>query len=176
MSSAVMLIYALSSVSGAVSFKDVPAHVVYGYPSEKALAEQCVIAAAAKYQVPSDILKALLKQEAGYRGASVKNKNRTRDYGYAQTNSIHLPELARYGVTKEKLMYDPCVSIGTMAWMVAKHLAAAPRGPDGKISAMDYWKAIGNYHSKTPSLNKKYRESVWYHLQEIRGSYGSSTN
>lgn len=176
MSSALILITALSSLSGTASFKDIPAHVVYGYPSEKALIEQCVVAASVKYSVHIDILRALLKQEAGYRGASIRNTNRSRDYGYAQTNSIHLPELAKYGVTKEKLMYDPCASIGTMAWMVAKHLAAAPRAADGTISALDYWKAIGNYHSKTPSLNKKYRESVWRHLQEIRGNRGTGTN
>lgn len=176
MPSSLILITALSSLPWGVSFKDIPAHEVYGYPSEKALAEACVIAASGKYRVNIDILRALLKQEAGFRGASVGNKNGSRDYGYAQTNSIHLPELARYGVTKERLMYDPCASIGTMAWMVAKHLAAAPRAADGTISALDYWKAIGNYHSKTPSLNKKYRESVWRHLQEIRGNRGTGTD
>ncbi|MEB8287727.1 lytic transglycosylase domain-containing protein [Aeromonas veronii] len=129
--------------------------------SDEQAVETCLVAASQKYSVNYYLLKAVLKTEGGYRGAARENKNGSFDYGWAQTNSIHLPMLQQYGITKEKLMYDPCYSIGTMAWMLASELSKAAPGADG------FWQAVGNYHSKTPKHNLKYRKLVWKNLNAL---------
>lgn len=135
-------------------------------PDEAVMIDKCILAASQKYQIHPDILRAIRAQEAGYRGAAIRNTNRSIDYGYTGINSINLPTLGEYGVTKEMLMYDPCASVGAMAWFLAKHLAKAKPGAKG------FWEAVGNYNSKTPEKNRIYQEKVWRKLVEIRRMRG----
>jgi len=49
------------------------------------------------------------------------NRNGTYDIGLMQINSIHLPRLARYGITQSTLM-DACASTYVGAWIMADNI------------------------------------------------------
>lgn len=126
--------------------------------------EPCIMASSAKYPiVHPDLIRAIIKTESGGRNGIVsKNSNKSKDLGVMQINTIHLPELQRYGITRDQLINDPCTSIATGTWMLAKHLSKAKPGDQG------FWNAVANYHSKTPKYNSIYQRKVWQNLQAIR--------
>src|ERR1700678_2727823 len=117
----------------------------------------CINHAAITYHVPVSIILSVMKQEGGKNGQAVRNKNGTADLGVMQINSVWVPVLARYGYSKDKLQYDPCKNVEAATWLINRSMA------DGKTA----WQGIGNYHSKTPAYNKKYRESVYANFQRI---------
>lgn len=64
-------------------------------------------------------------------------------------NSIWLPQLAKYGITRERL-FDPCTNVMVGAWIYAGH-----------VRKYGYsWKAVGAFHSKTPDKSAVYVQKV----------------
>ena len=110
-----------------------------------------------RYNINPYLLAAIAKTESNFNANAVRqNTNGTRDIGVMQINSIHLPELAKYGVLESHL-YDPCTNITVGAWLLSRRQA-------------DYgntWEAVGTYHSKTPSYKWKYAEKVQGNLQQL---------
>lgn len=106
---------------------------------------------AAKYQkVNPLVLRAIAWQESHNRPEALnKNANGSTDYGLMQINSIHLPTLSRYGITKDTLM-EPCKSVYIAAWHLRRKM--------DKYG--NTWQAIGAYHSETPSLRDKYARQI----------------
>ncbi|WP_058034335.1 lytic transglycosylase domain-containing protein, partial [Burkholderia pseudomallei] len=78
---------------------------------------------AAKYQkVNPLVLRAIAWQESHNRPEALnKNANGSTDYGLMQINSIHLPTLSRYGITKDTLM-EPCKSVYIAAWHLRRKM------------------------------------------------------
>lgn len=114
-------------------------------------ATQCVVKAAERHSVNPWVLKAILKVESNFKpGAVTRNTNGTVDLGMAQINSIHLRELAKYGIAEGDLL-NPCVSTYVAAW----HLAKQHRRHGNT------WFAVGAYHSATPCFNTRYVGLVW---------------
>lgn len=75
-----------------------------------AQARDCVQAAAKYHGVSETVLRAIAWHESKHNAWAVgKNSNGTLDIGRMQVNTIHLSELAKYGVAPEHLL-DPCVS------------------------------------------------------------------
>lgn len=74
-----------------------------------------------------------------------KNTNGTYDVGIMQINTIHLPELAKYGITLKDL-WDPQTNIRVGAWVLA-----------GCVSRHGYTtKALGCYNGdKTGKYSAK---------------------
>lgn len=64
--------------------------------------EACIERAAAHYQAHPDLVRAVLRTEGGKVGQIRRNKNGTFDMGPMQVNSVHLPELARFGITQKR--------------------------------------------------------------------------
>ncbi|MDH0342145.1 lytic transglycosylase domain-containing protein [Chromobacterium haemolyticum] len=122
--------------------------------------EVCIIQAAARYQENPVLIRAVLRVENGKVGQIRWNKNGTFDMGPMQINSIHLPELAPYGITEAKLTNDECLNIHIGTYYVKKNILA------GK----DFWHGVGSYHSKTPSKNIAYQYRVWNQVQIIQGA------
>ena len=118
---------------------------------------RCVESAAARYQVPADLIRAVMKAEGGAVGTVARNRNGSADLGVMQINTIHLPELARYGITRAMLVNDACLNVQIGTWILQRELS---RGGD-------YWVNVGAYNSRTPVHNKRYRERVWQHLLAI---------
>jgi soluble lytic murein transglycosylase-like protein len=122
---------------------------------------RCIETSARYNHIPSALLAAIRLQEGGRVGTWHVNADGSVDYGVMQINSRWLPSIAAKGYTAGALTYDACASIAAGAWILAQSLAASSAwnsiDPDGRI----YWRAVGDYHSRTPSLNRGYAEQVW---------------
>ena len=109
--------------------------------------EACVIPAAQYHKVNHNILWAILKVESNFRPATVaKNTNGTSDYGMGGMNTIHMPKLAKFGITPTNIS-DPCISTYVTAWHLSKEMARYGNN----------WYGIAAYHSATPYFNNRYQ-------------------
>ena len=106
---------------------------------------------AANYQkVNPLILRAIAWQESHNRPEALhKNANGSTDYGLMQINSIHLPTLSQYGISTGTLM-EPCKSVYIAAWHLRQKM--------NKYG--NTWRAVGAYHSETPSLRDHYARQI----------------
>ena len=106
---------------------------------------------AANYQkVNPLILRAIAWQESHNRAAAVhKNANGSTDYGVMQINSVHLPVLAQYGISRRTLM-QPCKNVYIAAWHLRQQM--------NKYG--NTWAAVGAYHSETPALRDEYARQI----------------
>ncbi len=118
----------------------------------------CFTAAAAFHHVNPLILRAIALVESGGQPPTVTNRNSNGsvDYGRMQINSIHLPELAKYGVTKSDL-FDACKNIYTGAWILRRNIDRYG----------NTWAAVGAYNSATPYLRDRYAEKVMKMVQRL---------
>jgi len=111
----------------------------------------CFDEAARYHTVNPWILRAITAQESGF-NPNVKhrpNKDGSIDRGWTGINSVHLPELARYGITASDLA-DPCKSVFLAGWHLRK-----------KINRFgNTWEAVGAYHSQTPSKRDIYAAKI----------------
>lgn len=141
---------------------DMPAIVQYDQR------ETCVVQAAAHYGAHPDLVRAVLRQEKGKVGYIRRNKNGSFDMGPMQINSVHLPELAKYGITQAMLTNDECLNIHIGTYYLQKNIVTTPNSR----TAAGFWNAVGNYHSTTPDRNISYQYLVWGKLLELRGEKG----
>lgn len=110
----------------------------------------CITAAAKYHGVNDMLLRAIAWHESKLKPSAVNvNRNGTRDIGALQTNSIHLPELAKYGIGEKDLL-NGCVSAFVGAWHLRRHI--------NRYGLT--WQAVGAYHSATPELNAKYANAI----------------
>lgn len=126
--------------------------------------ETCIVRAASHYGAHPDIIRAVLKVEGGKPGQVRRNKDGSFDMGPMQVNSVHLPELAKYGITQAMLTNDECLNIHIGTYYLQKHIITTP----GSWTPSGYWKAVGKYHSATPERNVRYQYRVWGKLIEVR--------
>ncbi len=120
--------------------------------------EACIERAAAHYRAPPDIIRAVIRTEGGRPGQIRRNTNGSYDMGTMQINSVHLPELSKYGITREMLVNNDCLNIHIGTYYLQKHIIAAPH----------FWHGVGNYHSVTPTKNVSYQYRVWNNLNALR--------
>lgn len=118
--------------------------------------DPCIEQAALYHRVNAKTLKAIIYQESrGKAWAINRNSNNTVDYGAAGINSVHLPELARHGITQQALM-NGCVNVFVGAWKYAKKIAKYG----------NTWTAVGAYHSETPQHRDRYAAAIQRHLAD----------
>ena len=125
---------------------------------------ECINSAAIAYHVPAKTIISVLKTEGGRQGLEHKNDNGSIDYGSMQINSIWLPTLERYGISKEELRDDPCTNVEVGTWILSQAIA------DGVMNDKDYWEGVAGYNSKTPKYNQQYQKLVlkqYQHLETI---------
>ena len=118
---------------------------------------ECINHAAISYHVPATMIISILKTEGGKQGEASKNKNGSIDYGPMQINSCHFEKLAKYGITKTDVQYNPCVNVAVGTWLLAQSIAA------GK----DVWHGVGIYHSRTKIFNERYREKAQAYYRQV---------
>lgn len=112
----------------------------------------CSIAAAARYDVPANLILAVAEQEGGKPGQWVRNVNGTHDVGAMQFNTAYLAtDLARYGITPADVAAPGCYAYELASWRLRSHL----RNDKG-----DLWTRAANYHSRTPTYNAAYRSQL----------------
>lgn len=110
----------------------------------------CFDDAASFHHVNPLILRAIGIVESGNRPeVTNRNSNGSIDYGLMQINSIHLPELANYGIGKADL-FNGCKSVYLGAWILRQSI--------DKYG--NTWAAIGSYNSSTPVYRDRYAAKV----------------
>ena len=114
--------------------------------------KDCFDRAALRYSVDVRLLKAIGMVESGFSPSAInRNTNGSEDMGIMQINTIWLPQLSKFGITRETLMTDPCTNIHVGAWVLAQNIRRL--GPT--------WNAVGAYNASTPSKREKYVAKVW---------------
>lgn len=124
--------------------------------AEPALAlDACIESASVYHSVNTKILKAIVFQESSGKAWKVNTAttNNSVDYGAAGINSVHLPELAKFGITKQSLM-DGCTNVYVGAWKYSQKVAKYG----------NTWYAVGAYHSETPAQRDEYIRRIQSHL------------
>lgn len=113
---------------------------------------RCLNEVERKTGIDRDVFIAIKVVESGFAltsEATSSNTNGTEDLGIMQINSIWLKELKSYGISRQHL-FDVCTNLKIAAWILVRHLQASG----------DLWEAVGRYHSKTPSIKRRYRQKV----------------
>lgn len=110
----------------------------------------CINEAAYEYHVPAKLIIAVLNVERGKAGLASRNKNGTYDLGLMQINTSWWPELYRYNITPNRVLYNPCINVQVGTWILGKSIA------DGQ----DLLSGIGNYNSHTFAYNKNYAQKI----------------
>lgn len=111
----------------------------------------CSIAAAARYEIPTNILLAVAEIENGKPGQWVGNVNGTHDVGPLQFNTGYLKQLRRFGIKPADVATAGCYSYDLAAWRLRQHILK---------DSGDLWTRAANYHSRTPRLNMVYRHDL----------------
>ncbi|OQW86294.1 MAG: muramidase [Rhodoferax ferrireducens] len=111
----------------------------------------CSISAAAKYEIPANIVLSIAEKEGGKPGQWVRNTNGTHDVGPMQFNTAYLNTLARYGITANDVAAAGCYPYDLAAWRLRQHI---------KNDAGDLWTRVANYHSRTYIYNSVYRADL----------------
>ncbi|MEC4339759.1 lytic transglycosylase domain-containing protein [Stenotrophomonas pavanii] len=118
---------------------------------------QCIAGAASRYSLPLPVFRAVLKTEGGWNGLKKINTNGSYDMGVAQINTIHLPELRKYGISEQMLVNDSCTNVHVAAYRLRSEINRVP----------DFWVGVGNYHSRTPHLNRAYQARVRRNMAKL---------
>ncbi|MBL7233110.1 lytic transglycosylase domain-containing protein [Komagataeibacter oboediens] len=116
----------------------------------------CMALVASLYHLPPRVLPAIQAVEGGYPGLEHPNTNGTRDLGVMQVNTAWLGPLVRYTGTPMATVYhrlrdDACYNIAAAGAIMRTQMDATH---DGLL------RAVGNYHSHTPDLNRAYQLQV----------------
>lgn len=120
---------------------------------DPAVLDYCVNTAAKHFSIHPDVIHTILKVEGGKIGTLARNSNGSYDLGPMQLNTIHLPDIKKNfpHLTWRDLAYKPCVNIGVGTWILYNRLQETP----------NFWKGVGNYHSKTDKHRRVYLKKVY---------------
>lgn len=104
----------------------------------------CWNRAGERYKIDPLLLKAIAWKESRGQANAVgpKLKDGNRALGMMQINTIHLPKLAEYGISKEHL-FKPCTSQEVGAWVLSSCIRQFG----------NTWKAVGCYYTGAASKN-----------------------
>ena len=125
----------------------------------------CWEEAASRHDLEPELLQAIALVESGYRAQAMNytNRNGTRDIGLMQINSIHLPRLLKQGITEERLLSEPCLSVEVGASILAEF-----------IQRFGYnWTAVGAYNvgpgpgPQREALRLRYAERIWVRYEAL---------
>lgn len=118
---------------------------------------QCVTQAAIRYQLPPEIILAVMRTEGGRVGGVQKNTNGTVDIGPMQINSVHMGSTFSGYLHPKRVRDDVCVNIHAGAYLLKKAM----------IESGGFWTGVSRYHSRTPSLGEAYRDRVYRQIPAV---------
>lgn len=121
--------------------------IIFAYSTAHAF---CFEQAGAYYGISPRIIEGIAQVESRLNPTAINwNTNGTYDYGVMQINTIWEPVLRRLGIPWSSLS-DPCTNVMAGSWILAT-----------QIQKYGYdWKAIGSYHSATPTKRDNYARKV----------------
>ncbi|PVX85824.1 transglycosylase-like protein with SLT domain [Paraburkholderia unamae] len=130
----------------------------------------CWEQAGARYGVDPLLLYSIAQKESRLRNDAVnRNRNGTEDVCMMQINSTHFAQLAQWGITRERLLADPCICINVGAWVLSSNYSHYGvewrRGID--------WQGVGAYNAGTAenSAQQARRERYWRDVESIYRGY-----
>ena len=115
----------------------------------------CVLAAAARQNVPANVLLGLSSIEMGKNGQAVRNRNGSYDLGHFQINTIHFGKngiFTQMGIHPDDAKWRGCYNAELAAYLLRLNL--------NEENGQDFWTKAANYHSKSPAANRKYRQKL----------------
>lgn len=119
---------------------------------------RCLLDAAKRFRVPASLIQAIMDVEGGTQGRVSYNTNGSYDIGPMQINSIWLPDVEKRGGSLQLLLYHSCANIHFGTWLLSRELGGIDTN---RIDVRSFWRAVGNYHSRTPERNAGYSQKVW---------------
>ncbi|GJG97756.1 lytic transglycosylase domain-containing protein [Cupriavidus pauculus] len=126
-----------------------------GLLSPLAVHADCLDDAAAFHGVSATLVRAIARVESGMQArARNVNRNGSEDIGLMQINSMHLPRLARHGISRVRL-FDPCINVYVGAWILA----------DCMRRYGQTWTAVGCYNAGASDKRLRYAQRVYRMLQ-----------
>jgi hypothetical protein len=139
---------------------DLPPNMPDAYPLDTATEQKCIHFNATHFDLPKLPLKAIRKVENGGVCTVSVNSNGTYDLGPMQINTIHMPDILNHypSITLEDVACKPCLNITIGSWILKSRINEA----DG-----DVWLGVGNYHSKTPKVRKRYLDKIVKAVESI---------
>ena len=132
---------------------DLPPNLPKPIAAEQSTIDRCVRAASSHFKIHPKVIKSIIAVEGGKIGTMSKNSNGTYDMGIMQINTIHLPDIKRKfpRIGWKEVAYQPCINIGIGSWILHQRLSETD----------NFWKGVGNYHSKTPKYRKRYLKKIY---------------
>ncbi len=122
------------------------AFAVLGNIAAASAAENCFVAAGAKYGRDPALYYAIAKVESNLNPLAVNESHIARtgtvDIGAMQINSGNLPALARRGITRERLLNEPCTNVDVGAAILEEKIALVGAS----------WEAVGAYNAACTQL------------------------
>ena len=134
---------------------DTPIEVRASLERKTELTNVCLARISERYQVHPIILSLVARVEGGWAGARIKNTNATFDLGKMQINTIHLPELRKYGLTEKMVQNNDCINVGVSAWYIRRVTV-----DQTAMGTEDYFRAIARYHSKNEPHITRYTNKL----------------
>lgn len=125
----------------------------------------CWSRAGQQHAIEPELLQAIADVESGQVADAINhNKNGTRDIGLMQINSSHLSRLSAQGITEQRLLDEPCLSVEVGASVLA-----------GFVARYGYnWTAVGAYNAgNSPhrqAARLRYARKVWQRYRVITQS------
>lgn len=121
--------------------------------------DSCFVYAAKKYNVNSNLLRAIAKVESNYdaNAENHANRNGTSDYGIMQINSIWFSKLEEIGITEERVKSDACMNIFVGAWILAQNFK------QGGFS----WESVGAYNA---GFGQNKEAARWRYVEKVRAA------
>ena len=138
----------------------------------------CFDQAGREHNVNPKLLAAIAQVESSMRPEAINEthfeKTKTIDIGLMQINSGALKQLGKEGITKEKLLRDPCTNVRVGARILAEKFKK--EGPG--------WEGVGAYNASCVQLKGEacrqarstYTAKVWVALNGRRPANASRTN
>ena len=110
----------------------------------------CYEQAAKAYRVDKNLLLAIAYIESRWKPNAINvNKNGSEDLCAFQINDFHLPEIAAFGIDRNRLLTDLCACAYVGAWILTTEIRREN----------SVWAGVANYHTG-PKGNRERR--AWY--------------
>jgi hypothetical protein len=86
------------------------------------------------------------------------NSNGTKDYGVTQINTVWMSYFQRnFGITSSQFTDNACLAVNGSAYIIRYEINASG----------NFWKGVGNYHSRTPGEHDRYVTRVAQEAQRF---------
>lgn len=117
----------------------VAAAAIMAAPAASAAIEpRCYAEAAQRYRTSAALLRAIAIVESGEEAGKVGSLAVWgEDLCAMQVHSQHLKRLTEWGITRERLLTEPCTCVAIGAWILSGEVAAVGAG----------WRAVARYHT-----------------------------